>query len=79
MGRGHLLKYSISIYLPPQYHPVCCDTKLTIPTTATDFLRSSSFAECVLWEISSACVDTKQKGVKVTCIVSDTNKTVLMV
>ena len=31
----------------------------TITTTATAFQKNSSFAECVLWEISDACVDTK--------------------
>ena len=31
----------------------------------------SSFAECVLWEISGACcVDTKPRSIKATCIIS---------
>ena len=32
--------------------------------------RKNSFAECILWEITCACVDTKPRGTKATDIVS---------
>ena len=38
--------------------------------TAMAFWKNDSIAGHVLWEISSACVDAKLKGVRVTCIVS---------
>ena len=36
---------------------------------ATAFRKSCSFAECVLQEISGACVDAKLRGIEVICIV----------
>ena len=38
-------------------------------TTTTAFWKNGSFGECVLWDISSACVDTKLKDSIATCIV----------
>ena len=32
--------------------------------------KNSSFNECVLWENSGACVHTKSRGIKATCIIS---------
>ena len=39
--------------------------------TVVAFWKNSSFADCVLREISSGCVDTKLRGIEATCIVSD--------
>ena len=38
--------------------------------TATAFWRNGSLAKCLLWEISSAYIDTKIRGIEATCIVS---------
>ena len=35
--------------------------------TPMAFWKNSRFAE---WEISSACVDTKQRGIEATCVIS---------
>ena len=34
------------------------------------FWKKERFANCVLWELSGACVDAKQRDIKATCIVS---------
>ena len=36
---------------------------------AIGFWKNDSLAEHVLWEISGACVDTKPRGTKDTCII----------
>ena len=38
--------------------------------TAVAFWKNGNFTECVLWESSSAWIDTKSRGIKATCIVS---------
>ena len=42
----------------------------TIVTTAVTLWMNGSFNERVLQEISGACVETKPRGIEVTCIVS---------
>ena len=42
----------------------------TIATTATAFWMNGSFDECVLQEVSGACVHTKPRGIEATCIIS---------
>ena len=44
--------------------------RLTITTTAAAFKKNDNFDECVLQEISGACVDTKLRCIEATCIVS---------
>ena len=44
--------------------------RLTITMTATAFWKNGSLAKCVLWEISSAYIHTKIRGIEATCIVS---------
>ena len=58
-----------NIQLVLSIHPPMLHARSTITMTATAFWKSSSFAECVLQEISGACVDTKLRGIEVTCIV----------
>ena len=43
---------------------------LTITMTAVAFWKNGSFTEGVPWEISDTRVDTKSKGIEVTCNVS---------
>ena len=44
--------------------------RVTITMTAVAFWKNSSFAECILWEISSARVDTKLRDIEIACIIS---------
>ena len=43
--------------------------RLTVATTAVGFWKEGSFAECVPWEISDTCVDTKPRGIEATYII----------
>ena len=77
--------FVISVFLvthrPNQARSLMCDSnkvflsfvcvRLTNMMTAVAFWKNSSFAECVLREISSGCVDTKLRGIEATCKVSD--------
>ena len=72
VGRGCFLEYSIHLV---HTHPPSIPRNLeyTCSRQSRWLLRLSRkrhLAECVLQEISDACVDTKLRGIKVTCIVS---------
>ena len=54
--------------LPPFLHIL--HARSAIMTTVAAFCRNSSFAECVLREISGDCVDTKLRRFEGTYIVS---------
>ena len=68
VGRGHLLEYLLLLSIPPP-PPMLC-VRSTITMTDTAFRKNYSFAECLLQEISGACVDTKLRCIEVTCILS---------
>ena len=64
-----------------QIKEAVCTLKRILPCSRTMMLhakskimmtavKNDSFAECVLGEISGACVDTKPCGIEATCIVS---------
>ena len=57
----------IVLTLPPPPFLTMVHARSTTTTTATAFLKNSSFAECVLWEISGACVDTKCLTSEIVC------------
>ena len=70
------------LYLPSPPFLEMLHARSAIMTTAAAFCKNSSFAECILWEISSACVDTKLRGIGGTYIVSggrDNHKPILKV
>ena len=61
-----MLKYSMndpSLHLVP--HKLVCNVDIH-----NCCFKNSSFTGCVLREISSACLDTKPKSVKESCIIS---------
>ena len=51
------------------YSPMLC-VRSTITMTAAAFQKNYSFAECLLQEITGACVDTKLRCIEVTRIIS---------
>ena len=57
----------IVLTLPPPPFLTMVHARSTTTTTATAFWKNSSFTECVLWEISGACVDTKCLTSEVVC------------
>ena len=72
VGRGRFLEYSIHLV---HTHPPSVPHNLEYTCSRQSrwllwLSRKRHLAECVLQEISDACVDTKLRGIKVTCIVS---------
>ena len=55
--------------MPPVQGDVTCNVKNTFMMSALAFLKNSSIAGRVLWDISSACVGTKPRGIKITLVV----------
>ena len=63
-GGGVLLEYLTSLVHTPPRFPTTLRSRSTITTTAAIFWMNGRFAECVLQEISGACLDTKPRGIE---------------
>ena len=69
MRRGRLLEYSIRLMHLCSLQSLIL-ARLTIMTSAVAFWENVCFDECVLQDISGACVHTKPRGIEVTGIIS---------
>ena len=71
VGKKNLLKYSISLVHMPQFLMMfTCEVNDHHDFCSFVHHKNSSFTEHTVLEVSGACVCTKLRGIKTTCITS---------